>query len=165
MSPYTSGYRKPMKNDRQSLRQRLTAALCNNSRQWLQLLTATRAATGAPPEKIGNTSKSLHDDLPADSARYAFSSELFAELLTELPEFQQKISQAYQADDLQGLRNDVHQLLGAIVYCDAPELEGALRALHRSLATTHTDSIDACYIRAFNTINSTLTYSGFTDSR
>ena len=109
-----------MKNDRQSLRQRLTAALCNNSRHGLQLLTATRAAAGTLSEKISNTSKSLHDDLPPDSVRHSFSSELFAELLTELPEFQQKISQAYQADDLQGLRNDVHQLLGAIVYCDAP---------------------------------------------
>ena len=82
-----------------------------------------------------------------------------------MPEFQQKISQAYEDSDLQGLRNNVHQLLGAIVYCDAPELEGALRALHHALATTNTNDIDACYTRAFNTISSTLAYSGFADSR
>ncbi|MDH3887642.1 MAG: Hpt domain-containing protein [Gammaproteobacteria bacterium] len=154
-----------MKNEKQSLRQRLTAALGNNSRQWLQGFTTIRAAAGTPSKKISNTSKVLHDELPSASVRHSFSSELFAELLIELPEFQQKISQAYQAGDLQGLRNDVHQLLGAIVYCDAPELEGALRALHQALATTSTESIDSCYIRAFNTVNSTLTYSGFSDCR
>jgi HPt (histidine-containing phosphotransfer) domain-containing protein len=154
-----------MKTDKQSLRQRLTAAMGNSTRQWLQRFTNTRAAAGAASKEISNTSKPLHDDPPPDSVRHSFSSALFAELLTELPEFQQKISQAYEAGDLQGLSNDIHQLLGAIVYCDAPELEGALRALYQALTTANTDSIDACYIRAFNTINSTLTYTGFAGSR
>ena len=165
MSPYTSRYRTSMKNDKQPLRQRLTAALCNNSRQWLQLLTATRTAADAPSKEISNTSKLLHVDLPPDSVRHSFSSELFAELLTELPEFQQKISQAYEDGDLQDLRNNIHQLLGAVVYCDAPELEGALRAFHRALTTNSTNDINVCYLRAFNTINSTLAYSGFAGSR
>ena len=154
-----------MKNNRQSLRQRLTAALSHSSRQRLQDLAATRTAASAAPNKTDNTSKSLHDKLPPDSARHSFSNELFAELLTELPEFQQKISQAYEDDDLQDLRNNIHQLLGAVVYCDVPELESALRAFHRALTTTSRNDITACYLRASNTINSTLACSGFAGSR
>ena len=143
------------KQDKQSLRQRLTTALTRTSQQLLEHFSSTPVETHDTED----------DELLPNSVRHSFSSELFAELLIELPEHRQKISQAYEAGDLQDLRNNVHQLLGAIVYCDAPELEVALRSLHRSLTTTDQDRIDDCYLRALNTINSTLSYSGFGGSR
>ena len=150
-----------MKNDKPSLRQRLTAVLGHCSRRWLQHCTPAAAQSGQPAKITDRTSTTADDELILDSVRHSFSSELFAELLSELPEYQQKLALAYQSGDLTELGNDVHQLLGAIVYCDAPELEGALRALHRALASTDTESIDACYLRVSNTINSTLNYIGF----
>ena len=144
-----------MTRDKYSLRQRLTTALTRTSQQLLEHFR------NAPVE----THDTEDDELPPNSVRHSFSSELFAELLTELPEHRTKISQAYEAGDLNDLRNNVHQLLGAIVYCDAPELEAALRSLHRALATTDQGRIDDCYIRALNTLNSTLSYSGFGGSR
>ncbi len=144
-----------MKYDTQSLRQRLATALTRTSRQLLQPFR------NSPVE----TRRTENDELPPDSVRHSFSSALFAELLIELPEYQKKISQAYEAGELQDLRNIVHQLLGAIVYCDAPELEGALRSLHQALSTTDQDRIDTSYLRAVNTINSTLSYSGFGGGR
>ena len=143
------------KQDKQSLQQRLTTALTRTSQQLLEHFRSTPVETRSTDD----------DELLPNSVRHSFSSELFAELLIELPEHRQKISQAYEAGDLQDLRNNVHQLLGAIVYCDAPELEVALRSLHRSLTTTDQDRIDDCYLRALNTINSTLSYSGFGGSR
>jgi len=140
-----------MKHDKQSLRQRLITALTRTSRQL-----------PGPPVETHNTDD---DELLPNSIRHSFSSELFAELLIELPEHRKKISQAYEAGDLHDLRNNVHKLLGGIVYCDAPELEVALRSLHRSLATADQDHIEDCYHRALNTINSTLSYSGFSSSR
>ena len=144
------------KQDKQSLRQRLTTALTRTSQQLLEHFRSTPVETRSTDDD---------DELLPNSVRHSFSSELFAELLIELPDHRKKISQAYEAGDLQDLRNNVHQLLGAIVYCDAPELEGALRSLHRSLTTTDQDRIDDCYLRALNTINSTLSYSGFGGSR
>jgi len=146
-----------MKQDKQSLQQRLTTALTRTSQQLLEHFR------NAPVET--HDTETEDNELLPNSVRHSFSSELFAELLIELPEHRQKISQAYETGNLHDLRNNVHQLLGAIVYCDAPELETALRSLHRALATTDQDRIDASYLRAFNTINSTLSYSGFGGSR
>ena len=101
--------------------------------------------------------------LAMDRRQQAFSSEMFAELLIELPDFQKKISQAWQTNDRHSLRSHLHQLLGAVAYCDAPELETALRKFHQAIKTEAADapdSIDACYTHAFNAINSTLQHSG-----
>jgi hypothetical protein len=144
-----------MTQDKQSLRQRLTTALTRTSQQLLEHFKSTPVETRTTDD----------NELPPNSVRHSFSSELFAELLIELPEHRNKISQAYEAENMQDLGNNVHQLLGAIVYCDAPELEVALRSLHRALATADQDRIEACYLRALNTINSTLSYSGFGGSR
>ena len=104
------------------------------------------------------------NELATDRRRQAFSSEMFAELLIELPDFQKKISQAWQTGDRHSLRSHLHQLLGAVAYCDAPELEAALRKLYQAIKTEAPDTpniIDACYTRAFTAINSTLQYSGY----
>ena len=139
----------------------------DNDPSWLQRLTQMLAGTaqqllqrcGHPAEQTDNLATPQQNVAPT-RPRQSFSSELFAELLIELPEQQGKFLQAYQSGDLQSLKNHAHKLLGAVVYCDAPELETALRALQQALAT-NPDTIDLCYTRLINTINNTLSYSGY----
>jgi HPt (histidine-containing phosphotransfer) domain-containing protein len=105
-------------------------------------------------------------ELPKDSQvprgrRHSFSGEIFAELLTELPVHRRQISRAWEAGDLDTLRSTVHKLLGAVSYCDAPELEDALRELRLALKTEEQHTIEIYHERAINVINSTLRYSGY----
>jgi len=142
----------------------------DNDLSWLQRLTQMLAGTaqqllqrcGHSAQQTGNSATPQQDVAPT-RPRQSFSSELFAELLIELPEHQGNFLQAYQSGDLQSLKKHAHKLLGAVVYCDAPELESALRALQQALATTP-DTIDLCYTRLINTINNTLSYSGYRGS-
>ena len=139
----------------------------DNDPSWLQRLTQTLAGTvqqllqrcGHSVEQTGSPA-TLQQDVAPTRPRQSFSSELFAELLIELPEHQGKFLQAYQNGDLQSLKNHAHKLLGAVVYCEAPDLETALRALQQALAT-NPDTIDLCYTRLINTINNTLSYGGY----
>jgi HPt (histidine-containing phosphotransfer) domain-containing protein len=89
-----------------------------------------------------------------------FSSEMFVQLLLELPAHRRDIAESLQAGDLQRLRNCVHRLLGAVVYCDAPELEDALRELRRALHTGDAASIALQHARALDVIDTTLSCSG-----
>ena len=153
-----------MKDNNRSLRQRLTGMLASTTRQ---LFRDTPKPTGRPAPDTGCMPGLPDNDLATDRHRHAFSSEMFAELLIELPDFQKKISQAWQTGDRHSLRSHLHQLLGAVAYCDAPELETALRKLHQAIkaeAPNTPDNIDACYTRAFGAINSTLQYSGYRGS-
>ena len=53
----------------------------------------------------------------------------------------------------------MHKLLGAVVYCNAPELEEALRELRLALKTEDQHTIDVYHERAINALDSTLRYS------
>ena len=150
-----------MKDNNRPLVQRLTESLASTAQQLLRQLTPTPEQPDRPATNANITHDLPEDELAMNKRQQAFSSEMFAELLIELPGYQRKISQAWQTGDRQNLRDQVHQLLGAVAYCDAPELEAALRTLHRATMTEDPDSIDSCYTRAFSTINSTLTYSGY----
>ena len=144
-----------MKDNHRSRVQRPPGMLAGTAQQLLQQFRQTPEQPERPvPEEA----------LALNRHRQSFSSEMFAELLIELPEFQGKISQAYRTGDRQSLRNHLHQLLGAVAYCDAPELETALRNLHQALRTEDPntpDTIAACYTQACSAINSTLHYSGY----
>lgn len=143
-----------MKDQRRSRVQHLTGMLAGTVRQLLQHFRH-------PPGPQGNPAP---EEAPVQNRqRYSFSSEMFAELLLELPEFQRKISQAYRTGDRKSLGDDLHRLLGAVVYCDTPELETALRNFHQAIKAEDADipdNIAACYTRALNAINRTLHYSG-----
>ena len=111
----------------------------------------------------------LQDDLPELPAEdlqltrnaSSFCSDLFAELLIELPAHRRIMKQCHARDDYNGLGNSVHQLLGAAAYCDAAELETGLRELRLALKTGERQTIDLYYSRAINIINSTLRVSGY----
>ena len=150
-----------MKGNNRPLVQRFTRNLANTAQQLLQQYMQTPAQPDRPTTGTG-----LMPDLSTDAAapgraRQSFANEMFAELLIELPDYQEKISQARRTGDRQGLRDHVHRLLGAVAYCDAPELESALRTLHSSLATDDTDCIDSAYVQARSAIDNTLRYSGY----
>ena len=104
--------------------------------------------------------------LPTDNDRLmprgkqSFSDSLFYELLLELPMHRQRLFHAHETGDTESLRKATHQLLGAVVYCDAPELEAALRELRLAIKTGKQHSIDVCHERAINVLDSTLRYSG-----
>jgi hypothetical protein len=98
------------------------------------------------------------DDLVLKRREQSFSRELFAELLVELPAHRRRIA---NTSDVHTLRGCVHQLLGAVTYCDAPELEQALRELRLALKTGNQDTIGVYHDRAINVIDSTLRYSGY----
>ncbi|MEN8204410.1 MAG: Hpt domain-containing protein [Pseudomonadota bacterium] len=105
-------------------------------------------------------------ELPIDTRapkgrRHSFSGELFAELLIELPVHRRQILRAWEAGDLDTLRQAVHKLLGAVAYCDAPELEEAIRELRLALKTEDQHTIDVYHERALNVIDGTLRYSGY----
>ena len=101
------------------------------------------------------------DTLAPKGRRQSFSGELFAELLSELPVHRRQILRAWEAHDLDTLRSAVHKLLGAVAYCDAPELEEALRELRLAVKTEDQHTIDVYHERALNVLDSTLRYSGY----
>lgn len=68
-----------------------------------------------------------------DVGRKDFSAEMFACLLLELPEHRQALLDARAAQDIDALGRCAHKLLGAVVYCDLPELDGALRRLREAI--------------------------------
>jgi HPt (histidine-containing phosphotransfer) domain-containing protein len=89
-----------------------------------------------------------------------FSSEMFVKLLLELPAHRRDIVESWKAGDLQRLRSCVHRLLGATVYCAAPELEDALRELRRALHSGDAAGIARQHIRTLAVIDTTLNGSG-----
>lgn len=101
------------------------------------------------------------DDRLPKGRKQSFSAELFAELLTELPAHRQQLVRAREDGDMATLGSTVHKLLGAVAYCDAPELEDALRELRLALKTGEQHTIGIYQQRALNVIDSTLRYSGY----
>ena len=101
------------------------------------------------------------DDPPIKIRRQSFSSELFAELLLELPMHRQRLSGAAANDDMDTLGKAVHQLLGAVAYCDAPELEEALRVLRVAIKSGKQGAIKIYHEQVINVIDNTLRYSGY----
>ncbi len=109
----------------------------------------------------GKTAHAPEDDPRIKIRRQSFSSELFAELLLELPMHRQRLSGAAESDDLDTLGKAVHQLLGAVAYCDAPELEEALRELRLAIKGGKQGAIKIYHEQVINVIDKTLGYSGY----
>jgi HPt (histidine-containing phosphotransfer) domain-containing protein len=152
-----------MKHANAPLLQRLTASLVSTAQQLLHQVMHMPEQPDSPALNAGNMPDFAADGTTRERCRQPFSNEMFAELLIELPGRQGELSQAYRTGNPRILRDQVHQLLGAVAYCDLPELEAALRTLHRALITKDPDNIDNCYAQACSAINSTLTHSGYSD--
>ena len=124
-----------------------------------RFFTNALAPVNTPPAATQELPQLPKDTQAPGERKQPFSSELFIELLTELPTHRRQILHAWEAGDLDTLRSAVHKLLGAVVYCNAPELEEALRELRLALKTEDQHTIDAYHERAINALDSTLRYS------
>lgn len=120
---------------------------------WLRRLLGTPAASTAS----GAAARGGEQGHPAAAQ---FSGEMFARLLRELPAHRHEIAAAWHAGDLRRLQDHVHRLLGATVYCDAPELETALRDLRRALQARDRAVIGRAQAHTLRVIDSTLQASG-----
>lgn len=120
----------------------------------LSPVVSTAPPVPAVPELPGD------DDAPKHRGKQSFSDSLFGELLLELPMHRRRLFHAHQIGDTESLRKATHHLLGAVVYCDAPELEEALRELRLAIKTGEPHTIDVYHDRAINVLDSTLRYSG-----
>ena len=124
-----------------------------------RFFTSVLAPVNTPPAATQELPQLPKDTQAPRGRKQPFSSELFIELLTELPTHRRQILHAWEAGDLDTLRSAVHKLLGAVVYCNAPELEEALRELRLALKTEDQHTIDVYHERAINALDSTLRYS------
>ena len=124
-----------------------------------RFFTRALAPVNTPPAATQELPQLPKDTQAPGGRKQPFSSELFIELLTELPTHRRQILHAWEAGDLDTLRSAVHKLLGAVVYCNAPELEEALRELRLALKTEDQHTIDVYHARAINALDSTLRYS------
>ena len=88
------------------------------------------------------------------------SSELFAHLLIELPAYRKDLSGFHQSGDIEGLGACTHKLLGAVAYCDAPDLLHGLSGLQQALKSGDDRAIDFHYTQAINIIDKILADSG-----
>lgn len=100
------------------------------------------------------------DDLHMESLARAFPREMFAQLLLELPDYRQRMTEAYAAGDYRRLRDSVHQILGAAAYCEAEQLELGLRQLRLALKTGSDTTVAHYFDRAIRALDSTLACSG-----
>jgi HPt (histidine-containing phosphotransfer) domain-containing protein len=89
------------------------------------------------------------------------ASELFARLLLELPEHRRDLLSAYQDGDNEQLARATHKLLGAVVYCDLPELAATLRELKRTTNSVDAGQTAAPFARTIRLIDDLLSCSGY----
>ena len=127
----------------------------------LQFYLRDRAPVARPPTSVRDAAPLPLDGKRSKERKQSFSGELFAELLLELPMHRDRLARAGEDSDFDTLGNAIHQLLGAVAYCDAPELEDVLRELRLAIKTGERHAIDRCLERVINVIDSTLRYSGY----
>jgi HPt (histidine-containing phosphotransfer) domain-containing protein len=85
-------------------------------------------ATGTHTVRDGDLSA---ETMPPSVPSARLASELFARLLLELPAHRRELRSARRDGDEKRLGRAAHKLLGAVVYCDLPELAGVLRELRQ----------------------------------
>ena len=89
------------------------------------------------------------------------ASELFARLLLELPEHRQDLQSAYRDGNNEDLERCAHKLLGAVVYCELPELAAALRELKQTTAAEDAAQATPAFRRVMQLIDDLLACSGY----
>jgi HPt (histidine-containing phosphotransfer) domain-containing protein len=101
--------------------------------------------------------------IPADlSDRLA--SELFARLLLELPEHRHDLQSAYRDGNNEQLERSAHKLLGAVVYCELPELARALRELKQAARAGNAGLAGPAFGNTIRLIDELLACSGYSGS-
>lgn len=94
-----------------------------------------------------------------------FASQLYANLLKELPLHRQAFTAAWLADDRQTLADCTHRLAGAVAYCNLPELGAALDDLESAIRRDDEQVLPRTYNRASREIDELLESSGLRQAR
>jgi HPt (histidine-containing phosphotransfer) domain-containing protein len=89
------------------------------------------------------------------------ASELFARLLLELPEHRRDLQLAYRDGGYEQLERSAHKLLGAVVYCDLPELASALRELKTTIKSGDEELTGPAFGKTLRLIDDLLACSGY----
>jgi len=89
------------------------------------------------------------------------ASELFARLLLELPGHRRELQSAARDGNTERLDRAAHKLLGAVLYCDLPELADALRETKRRCASRNGEQAETAAALPIRLIDELLTRSGF----
>jgi HPt (histidine-containing phosphotransfer) domain-containing protein len=89
------------------------------------------------------------------------ASELFARLLLELPEHRRDLQSAYRDGNNDQLARATHKLLGAVVYCDLPELASALRELKQTIGSGDAGLTGPAFGKTLRLIDDLLACSGY----
>jgi len=89
------------------------------------------------------------------------ASELFARLLLELPEHRRDLQSAYRVGNNEQLERFAHKLLGAVVYCELPELAGALRELKQTIGSGDAGLTGPAFGKTLRLIDDLLACSGY----
>ena len=150
-----------MQHNKQSVEHSRRGYFRRAKESLLQFLVRSLSPANRPLAEAREAPSLPEDDRLMRGRKQKFCGELFAELLIELPVHRQRLAHAGEHGDIDTLGNTVHQLLGAVAYCDAPELEDALRELRLAIKTGDQHTIDIYQERAVNVIDSTLRYSGY----
>lgn len=93
------------------------------------------------------------------SARLA--SDLFARLLLELPEHRHELESACRDGSGEHISRAAHKLLGAVVYCDLPDLAEALRDLKRTIDAPDAGQTEPVCFKTIRLIDELLASSGY----
>ena len=70
------------------------------------------------------------------------AKELFTMLLKELPDLKNKLNQAFNDGDNQGLWDHAHKIYGATAYCGVPSLNQAAKELEDAIKAKTSDVSD-----------------------
>jgi HPt (histidine-containing phosphotransfer) domain-containing protein len=70
------------------------------------------------------------------------AKELFTMLLKELPDLKQKLNQAFNNGDEQGLWDHAHKIHGSTAYCGVPALNKAAKELEETIRAKTNDVSD-----------------------
>ena len=156
MNNDSAGNRTPAP-DRRGLWTRLTSALARLTAEPAGEDTPGAMADLPPP---GNAPETPHGPSLPDR----FTSQLFANLLLELPQHRQAFTSAWLASDWQALADCTHRLAGAVAYCDLPELGAALAGLESAIRDGDELARQQTYNRAAREIDDLLEKSGLRES-
>lgn len=132
----------------------------NTSQKLLQRFSGLLARRNGKTPAATPENAQAENYSPTDTLDARFSSELFASLLLELPEHRQALLDAHAGQDIDKLGRCVHKLLGAVVYCDLPELTGALRQLQQVIRSGDVDALTPACNASVQAIEALLAKSG-----
>ena len=88
------------------------------------------------------------------------ASELLARLLLELPEHRRVLLAAFERNEPERLTDCTHKLLGAVVYCELPQLSAALRTLRQACGDGDRARIRVALHSAIRALDALLAGSG-----